>query len=477
MDKKKKHETAIFAESFMMQKWGLADSEWEDLKKRLKKHENDDKVGWNAAKKLWFPHKSVEGGLKTIGFGLKAVNKNEEKMWEETGLSDDEMLEEFTKRLHLSAEQTRKKWEATCKSCELPTQVRSVLIELAFNLRTGAEGVFKFTSMISFLKSEKFTEAAEELLCGASRSMSSKYFEQTKGRAKYLSNLLRAANCWGMNEGDQAAANHAVCQLYTGKKEPTMVADLGTCEISDEVRKILMKYAVAKTGPWSDRFLYFIRQGNWKRAAEYCHHGETEKSLEDLGKKAQKQCCLAAKQEIKNFCPTCGASLKLDGSSDKVVKVENGIAKEQFPVWDYFTSLNWLSSGKDVSRSGASEKGNLIATKIKERVTTYGAYTGKCAAVVSKAIEDGLGVLLKRPESTKAADYGDALTGAGFSALDEQASYLNGDVVIFQPDVTDSAGHMQMYVDGHWYSDTQQPRFLPNTKRYKNVPYQIYRIN
>jgi GH24 family phage-related lysozyme (muramidase) len=37
----------------------------------IKKVENQGKVGYNAEKKLWFPHKSFEGGSDTIGYGHK----------------------------------------------------------------------------------------------------------------------------------------------------------------------------------------------------------------------------------------------------------------------------------------------------------------------------------------------------------------------------------------------------------------------
>ena len=43
----------------------------------IKKVENQGKVGYNAEKKLWFPHKSFEGGSDTIGYGHK-IQKGED---------------------------------------------------------------------------------------------------------------------------------------------------------------------------------------------------------------------------------------------------------------------------------------------------------------------------------------------------------------------------------------------------------------
>ena len=40
----------------------------------IKKVENQGKVGYNTEKKLWFPHKSFEGGSDTIGYGHKIQN-------------------------------------------------------------------------------------------------------------------------------------------------------------------------------------------------------------------------------------------------------------------------------------------------------------------------------------------------------------------------------------------------------------------
>ena len=43
----------------------------------IKKVENQGKVGYDAKKKLWFPHKSFEGGSDTIGYGHK-IQKGED---------------------------------------------------------------------------------------------------------------------------------------------------------------------------------------------------------------------------------------------------------------------------------------------------------------------------------------------------------------------------------------------------------------
>lgn len=44
-----------------------------DIKRRLMVQENEGKKGWNPIRKRWYPHKSAEGGAKTIAYGIKMI--------------------------------------------------------------------------------------------------------------------------------------------------------------------------------------------------------------------------------------------------------------------------------------------------------------------------------------------------------------------------------------------------------------------
>jgi len=48
-----------------------------DFVNHIKMVENGQKVGYDKIKNLWFPHKSVEGGFPTIGYGHKIQSSSE----------------------------------------------------------------------------------------------------------------------------------------------------------------------------------------------------------------------------------------------------------------------------------------------------------------------------------------------------------------------------------------------------------------
>ena len=95
-----------------------------------------------------------------------------------------------------------------------------------------------------------------------------------------------------------------------------------------------------------------------------------------------------------------------------------------------------------------------------------------------EAIEAG-GIVLSRPKSASAKDYGPHLIESGFSTV-ENTNYipLKGDVAVFQNYEGGSVeGHMQMYNGERWVSDHFQERPLWPSGRYMdmNPSYQIFR--
>jgi hypothetical protein len=63
----------------------------EDFINYMKSVENGVKKGFDSKKNMWYPHKSVEGGLPTIAYGHKIKNNHELKAFNR-GMSDADAL-------------------------------------------------------------------------------------------------------------------------------------------------------------------------------------------------------------------------------------------------------------------------------------------------------------------------------------------------------------------------------------------------
>lgn len=126
----------------------------------IKSVENSGRIGWNSSKKLWFPHKSAEGGMPTIAYGHKVKNKQEAGDFE-NGITDQQALKLLRDDLILAKQNVYKDLkELTHKdNIKLTVDQEEMLIDFSFNLGT----IRKFP---------KFTKA---VLSGDIEGMNSQY--------------------------------------------------------------------------------------------------------------------------------------------------------------------------------------------------------------------------------------------------------------------------------------------------------------
>ena len=94
----------------------------------IKKVENQGKVGYNAEKKLWFPHKSFEGGSDTIGYGHK-IQKGEDFS---KGITDAQAESLLNTDLAKAKQQVYKELGGV----KLTPQQEEMFIDFVFNMGT-----------------------------------------------------------------------------------------------------------------------------------------------------------------------------------------------------------------------------------------------------------------------------------------------------------------------------------------------------
>ena len=94
----------------------------------IKKVENQGKVGYNAEKKLWFPHKSFEGGSDTIGYGHK-IQKGEDFS---NGITDAQAESLLKTDLAKAKQQVYKE----IGGIKLTPQQEEMFVDFVFNMGT-----------------------------------------------------------------------------------------------------------------------------------------------------------------------------------------------------------------------------------------------------------------------------------------------------------------------------------------------------
>lgn len=94
----------------------------------IKKVENQGKVGYNTEKKLWFPHKSFEGGSDTIGYGHK-IQKGEDYSKGITNAQAEDLLKQD---LAKAKQQVYKELGGV----KLTPQQEEMFIDFVFNMGT-----------------------------------------------------------------------------------------------------------------------------------------------------------------------------------------------------------------------------------------------------------------------------------------------------------------------------------------------------
>ena len=94
----------------------------------IKKVENQGKVGYNVEKKLWFPHKSFEGGSDTIGYGHK-IQKGEDFS---KGITDAQAESLLKTDLEKAKQQVYKE----IGGVKLTPQQEEMFVDFVFNMGT-----------------------------------------------------------------------------------------------------------------------------------------------------------------------------------------------------------------------------------------------------------------------------------------------------------------------------------------------------
>lgn len=146
----------------------------------IKQFENstkNPKGGYNKVKKLWFPHKSIEGGSDTIGYGHK-IQKNEDFS---KGISDSDAIKLLEKDINKKID-VAKKYIKTFDS--LPLTVRIATINALYRGDMGPK-------TMKLLSQNKFGDAAKEYLNHAEyRSTKNR---GVKNRMDWNATVLKAA--------------------------------------------------------------------------------------------------------------------------------------------------------------------------------------------------------------------------------------------------------------------------------------------
>lgn len=113
----------------------------------MKMAENGAKKGFDTKTNMWYPHKSVEGGLPTIAYGHKIKNKHELKILKK-GISDSTAQT----LLHQDLEKAKKNVNSYIQrvykvNLILTPKQEQMLIDFAFNLG-GLDQFPKFTDAV-----------------------------------------------------------------------------------------------------------------------------------------------------------------------------------------------------------------------------------------------------------------------------------------------------------------------------------------
>jgi len=123
---------------------------------KIMRWENSIKSGWNEQKKRWYPHTSPEGGLKTIAYGHKCKTAQEQRDFEQKGLSEPEAVALLKSDLESAA---KKAQALVPKFPALPDTVKQALTNAAFR------GEIKSTHRtIELMNANNWLEAAKEYL-------------------------------------------------------------------------------------------------------------------------------------------------------------------------------------------------------------------------------------------------------------------------------------------------------------------------
>ena len=130
-----------------------------DFLKKIMNWENGIKSGWNAKKKRWYPHGSVEGGTGTIAYGHKLTSNDFRSGMDTNGITESEAIELLKSDLFAASSKAK---QLIPNYKNLPDNVRQALINAAYR------GELKSTHQtIKLMNAGKWTAAAAEYLNNA----------------------------------------------------------------------------------------------------------------------------------------------------------------------------------------------------------------------------------------------------------------------------------------------------------------------
>lgn len=157
----------------------------DDINQRLVRVENSKtrKGGWDKTREVWIPHRSFEGGYKTIGYGLKLTPGSEvKKVVDKQGFLTETQEEYFrtnnVKRSYAKAKQVYEDIYGEDSFEDLHYKTQSLLTDKEYNVRKGLKewpGLMKSVNAadISSIRNNIVTKA---------RNPKTKKLEVLKGR-------------------------------------------------------------------------------------------------------------------------------------------------------------------------------------------------------------------------------------------------------------------------------------------------------
>lgn len=101
----------------------------------LKSVENSVKAGFDKKKQLWFPHRSLEGGMPTIAYGHKVLNVQEHEVFKK-GITEDQALKLLVSDMQIAYDNVKRDWDKHMKTPvfeSLPEKYQGVLVNLGYN--------------------------------------------------------------------------------------------------------------------------------------------------------------------------------------------------------------------------------------------------------------------------------------------------------------------------------------------------------
>jgi GH24 family phage-related lysozyme (muramidase) len=151
----------------------------DDFANYIKSVENAQKSGYDKDRKLWFPHKSYEGGMPTIGYGHKIKNDQELKSCT-NGVPDNVVsklllndLMVANKKVH---EYIKRKYKV---NLTLSKRQNEILVDYAFNLG-GLDKFPKFVDAVlrnqwDIVRNEYIRKSGGKELTGRNKAFYNRY--------------------------------------------------------------------------------------------------------------------------------------------------------------------------------------------------------------------------------------------------------------------------------------------------------------